>query len=83
MRAAYLAHVLDPKSGDAPHTMIGVDVDAGTDYDRLMGEAALVLSGVTKKDEVVDFLRITSGGVSDYMTKKTKAFYRKKWLGVF
>jgi len=83
VRAAYLAHVHDPKSTPEPHTMIGVDVDAGADFDRLMGEAAIVLDGVAKQGEVIDFLRITDGGVSDYMTKKTKPFYRRKWLGLF
>jgi hypothetical protein len=81
--AAFLAHVFDPKTGAAPHTMIGVDMDAGADFDRLMGEAAIVLEGVVKEGEGVDFLRITSGGVSDYMTKQTKPFYRRKWLGLF
>jgi hypothetical protein len=63
--------------------MIGVDVDAGADFDRLMGEAAIVLDGVARQGEVIDFLRITDGGVSDYMTKKTKPFNRRKWLGLF
>jgi hypothetical protein len=81
--AAYLAHVLDPKSGPAPHTMIGVEVDAGADFERLMGEAAIVLEGVAKEGELVDFIRISNGGVSDYMTKETKPFYRRKWLGMF
>jgi hypothetical protein len=83
VRAAYLAHVLDPKSGDAPHTMIGVDVDDGADYDQLMGQAATVLGGVAQKDEVIDFIRITRDGISDYMTKETKPFYKRKWLGLF
>jgi hypothetical protein len=83
VRAAYLAHVLDPKSGEAPHTMIGVDVDTNTDYQRLMGEAAMILDGVAKPGELIDFIRIANDGVSAYMTKETKPFYRRKWLGVF
>ena len=55
----------------------------GPDFERLMGEAAIVLDGVVQKGEVVDFIRITKGGVSDYMTKDTKPFYRRKWLGLF
>jgi hypothetical protein len=82
--AAYLAHVLDPKIGATPHTMIGVEVDAAADYDRLMGEAAIVLDGVAQKGELINFVRISEdGGVSDYMTKQTKPFYRRKWLGLF
>jgi hypothetical protein len=81
--AAYLAHVFDPKSAAEPHTMIGVDVDAAADFDRLMGEASIVLQGVAKQGEVIDFIRITDGGVSDYMTKETKPFYRRRWLGLF
>jgi hypothetical protein len=81
--AAYLAHVLDPKFGPEPHTMIGVDIDAGANFDRLMGEAAIVLDGVARDGEAIDFIRITDGGVSDYMTKETKPFFRRKWLGLF
>jgi hypothetical protein len=87
VRAAYLAHMHDPKSGVAPHTLIGVEVDAGADYDRLMGEVALVMDGTAKKDEIVDFIRIDRDGgeqgLSSYMTGETKPFYRRRWLGIF
>jgi hypothetical protein len=83
VRAAYLAHAFMPATGEPPHTMIGVDVDAGADYDRLMGQAALVLDAVAKPGELVDFIRIDGQGVSDYMTRQTKPFYRRRWLGIF
>jgi hypothetical protein len=83
VRAAYLAHVFDPKSGDQPHTMIGIEVDDGTDLERVVGEAGIIVRGVAKPDEFVDFIRITTGGVSEYMTKQTKPFYRRKVLGLF
>jgi len=83
VRAAYLAHVFDPKAGPEPHTMIGIDVDEGVDYPRLIAEAAIVLDGAAKKGELIDFIRITAGGVSDYMTKETKPFYRRKVFGLF
>jgi hypothetical protein len=38
---------------------------------------------VAQKDEVIDFIRITRDGISDYMTKETKPFYKRKWLGLF
>ena len=82
VRAAYLAHYFDPASSLPPHTLIGVDVEAGGDWDRIMGEAALVLDGIARKEEVVDFIRIDGNDVSRYMTEQTKAFYRKRWLGL-
>ena len=81
--AAYLAHVCDAKSGEAPHTMIGVQMPPGADVQRVMGEASIVLEGVAHKGEMIDLILITSGGVSDYMTKETKPFYKKKRLGFF
>jgi hypothetical protein len=83
VRAAYLAHAFFPQSGQPPHTMIGVDVEAGTDYDGLMGEVGTVLEGVTRQGELVDVIKIdAASGISTYMTKETKPFYRKRWLGL-
>jgi len=81
--AAYLAHVCDPKSGEAPHSLIGVEMHAGADVQRVMGEASIVLESVAQKGEMIDLILVTSGGVSDYMTKETKPFYKKKRLGFF
>jgi hypothetical protein len=83
VRAAYLAHMFDPKSGVAPHTVIGVDVDDGVDVQRLTGEVGIVLESIVQKGEVVDLIRITGDGISDYMTRETKPFYRRKLLGLF
>lgn len=83
VRAAYLAHAFMPSTGEPPHTMIGVDVDPGADYDRLMGQAAVVLDGVAKPGEIVDFIRIDGQGVSEYMTTQTKPFYRRRFMGIF
>lgn len=84
VRAAYLAHMFDPESGDEAHTLIGVDIEDGTNFERLMGEAAIIIGAVAQKEEVVDFCRIIAGeGVSEYMTKETKPFYRRKVLGLF
>jgi hypothetical protein len=83
VRAAYLAHMLDPKSGDEAHTVIGIDVDDGADFERVVGGAGMVVTDVSKEGGLVDFIRITSGGLSDYMTQETKPFYRRKVLGLF
>ena len=84
VRAAYLAHMFDPESGDEAHTLIGVDIEDDANFEKLMGEAAIVVGAVAQKGEVVDFCRIIPGeGVSEYMTKETKPFYRRKVFGLF
>src|SRR4030095_15836445 len=71
VRAAYLAHMFDPKSGDEPHTIIGIDVDDDTNFERLVAEVGIVIGGAAKQGENVDFIRITDQGLSEYMTKET------------
>ena len=75
--AAYLAHMFVPNSGEPPHTMIGVDAEPDADFDRLSGEVGIVLGDVAHQGELIDLIRITEGGVSDYMTQETTPFYKR------
>ncbi|MBC8131711.1 MAG: enhanced serine sensitivity protein SseB C-terminal domain-containing protein [Deltaproteobacteria bacterium] len=80
VRAAYLALFANPATGDPPHTLIGVDTTGP--WKEVAGEAGIVLAGVCRPDEVVDFIQIDDSGVSDYL-RGTKPFYKKKILGLF
>jgi hypothetical protein len=80
VRAAYLAQWLDPVLGSSAHMLIGIDSKG--DFDRLIGEASLVLDQGSKAGDVVDFVRIDNSDISRYMIKETKPFYRRKVLGL-
>jgi len=82
VRAAYLAHYCDPSRGDSPHTLIGVDAEG--DWNALVGEVSLMLDGVARPGEVIDFIKMDpASDVAKYMLDETQPFYRKKRLGIF
>jgi len=80
VRAEYLAQWLDPGLGGSVHMLIGIDSKG--DFERLIGEASLVLDQGGKAGDVVDFIRIDTSDISRYMIKETKPFYRRKILGL-
>jgi SseB protein C-terminal domain/SseB protein N-terminal domain len=80
--AAYLAHYVEPASGEEPHTLIGIDCTGS--YDAVLEGTHSVLLSVARKGELVDLIRI--GGDSDvsrYLAEETKPFYKRKRFGLF
>ena len=59
-----------------------IGIDSKGDFERLIGEASLVLDQGGKAGDVVDFIRIDTSDISRYMIKETKPFYRRKILGL-
>jgi len=80
VRAAYLALFSNPATGDPPHALIGVDTTGP--WREIVGEAGLVLGGVCRPGEFVDFMQLDKSGVSDYL-RGTEPFYKKRILGLF
>jgi hypothetical protein len=74
VKAAYLAHYHNPSRADPPHTLIGIETSE--DWDPLIGEASLVLDGVARPTDIVDFIKIGGPGVSEYLVNDTQPFYR-------
>lgn len=70
---AYLAWMHDPSNEDPPHTIIGIEV--ASDYQAVVRQAGLVAAEVMR-GEIVDFIEIESGGISDYMVNETRPFYK-------
>jgi hypothetical protein len=73
VRAAYLAQMHMPSSGDPPHVVIGVD--AGGDLPSIAGEVGLIAREVLGESEFVDLIPIGQGPISEYMTAQTEPFY--------
>jgi hypothetical protein len=85
VKAAYLALQFVPDSDSAAHILIGIEVDG--DFDKIIGEAGVVIRDVTPTGDFVDIVRIHSNPTDtagNYLKNETKPFYvRKKWLGLF
>lgn len=72
VKAAYLAMISYEGSQDEPHLVIGVEVDG--DYQAVIQQAGFV-AGEVIGGEVVDFVEIGSGAISEYLTNSTRPFY--------
>ncbi|MBX3163524.1 MAG: enhanced serine sensitivity protein SseB C-terminal domain-containing protein [Bacteroidetes bacterium] len=76
IKAAYLAWIYNPESGQPPHYIIGLDGN-GNIQDTAK-EAIYITSQFVEKNEFVDFVKIEENDdVSDYFTKETKPFYKR------
>jgi hypothetical protein len=73
VRAAYLAQMHMPSSGDPPHVVIGVV--AGGDLSSIAGEVGLIAREVLGEGEFVDLIPIGQGPISEYMIAQTEPFY--------
>lgn len=73
---AYLVQFFNPEADDKPHLLIGID--AGADYQKVVGDAGMISTQALGKDEVVDFMRLDNSGISRHMINQTKPFYEKK-----
>jgi len=74
VKAAYLGWIHDPASADPPHLIIGLDLD-GEDPS-VTNEAGFTAYQCLQPDEIIDFIRIRSGGsLVDYFTQETTPFY--------
>jgi hypothetical protein len=79
---AFLAHVMNPKHDEKPHTLIAIEVHG--DWDRIVAEAGLVARNVSVPDPPVDFMQMTGrGGLEDYFRHDSKPFYRRRRFGIF
>ncbi len=76
VNAAYLGWIFDPNSGQPPHYIIGID--AKNDFQNICRDSGVTSKYFLKQDEIIDFVQIDNeSGISDYLSKRTKAFYRK------
>ncbi len=80
VRAAFLAHFINPAKDAKAHTLIAID--AKGDWDRIVSEAGLAAGGVTVPDPPVDFMRLPNSGLDSYF-KTVAPFYRRKVFGLF
>ncbi|MGC9357182.1 MAG: enhanced serine sensitivity protein SseB C-terminal domain-containing protein, partial [Anaerolineae bacterium] len=75
VRAAYLAQMYAPESGDEPHLVIGLDVLRN--FDEVVEEAVSVAGEVLAEEEFVDFIQIGRDALSDYLLGETTPFYER------
>jgi hypothetical protein len=72
---AFLAHFLDPSSGEKSHTLVAIDVTG--EFHGVAAAADMVCRYVEVPDPPVDFVQLTGRtGVEDYFRDK-EPFYRK------
>lgn len=76
VRAAYLAWMAVASPQEEPHLVIGLDTGEGDveAYHEVVRQAGMVVHDVMP-GKLVDFIRIGSGTISDYMTGETEPFY--------
>lgn len=79
VRAAYLALCSWPESGEQ-HLMVGID--ATGDWGALMRSASSALKASARPDEIVDFVSMDDSSLAQYL-RRTRPFYKKKFLGLF
>jgi len=74
VRSAYLALLQYPDRAEPPHTVIGINIDGGPE--ELLDQAGPRVRHVTKPNEFVDFVVISSGNqLSEYFST-IEPFYR-------
>jgi len=85
VKTAFLAIAIVADSNDAPHTIVGLEVDG--DWNKVIGDAALVASTVAKSGEIIDFVRVERSALDSvglFLVEQTTPFYRRKtWYWPF
>ena len=82
VKRAYLAHYINPTQSKAGHTLIAIE--CSDSWDKILGDAGVIVRNVKIPDPPVDFLRLTGDGGLDSYFDSTKPFYKKKKLfGIF
>lgn len=76
INAAYLGWIFNPESGEPPHYIFAIEGEG--DLQSITHEAGFIAKQFLDPAEIVDFIRIDNkGGLCDYFTKETTAFYRR------
>jgi hypothetical protein len=75
--AAYVGWIYDPKSGDPPHYIFGINADS--DFKGTVNEVGYLVEQILGTNEIVDFIQIDDNNsfLSNYFTKSTTPFYEK------
>jgi hypothetical protein len=66
VKAAYLGWIHDPSSPQPPHLIIAIDM-ADVDAQTVINEAGFIANQHLAPGEIIDFIRISDGGLSDYL----------------
>lgn len=77
VRAAYLAQIFVPSSGDPPHPVIGLELEPGADARAVIAAAAAAGEGSVPAGSPVTYLPIARDVVSEHLTSQTRPFYRR------
>ena len=75
---AYLVLFHNPETGEKPHLLISID--AGGDWEKIVGDAGMIASEVMGRDDPIDFMRLENSGLSQHITSSTKPFYQKSFM---
>lgn len=74
VRAAYLAWIYVPESGDPPHYIIALDMEH--DFQTTCRDTGMTFENYSKTSEILDILPLDQSGLSSYFLKQ-QPFYRR------
>jgi SseB protein C-terminal domain/SseB protein N-terminal domain len=74
---AYLALMHDPTVDEAPHLLVGIDIEG--DHERVFQEAGNVVADQAARTGPIDFIRVRAGddGVARYFIDDCRPFYER------
>lgn len=79
IQAAYLAQIHTPQD-ERPHLVIGIDVDAEGDWNKILGESTIVALSYIAEDDYADFIPIKDSDLGRLVIQHTHPFYTKPAL---
>ena len=83
---AFLAQYVNPARNPDPGLLIAVELDNPAEWDKVIGDAGVVIQSLHPDHKFADFIRYEAGagGVFDYFAKSVKPFYQRGFIsGMF
>ncbi len=79
VKAAYLAQMHIPSSGEPPHLVVGIEAQGN--FQRISGEVGLVANQLIPAGDILDVVQVKAyeKGIAEYLRNQTKPFYRQSF----
>ena len=76
VKAAYLGWIYNPSIEEPPHLIFALEIEG--ERESITNEAGYTAQQLSNPNDIIDFIHIDSnGGLNDYFTKETTAFYTR------
>jgi hypothetical protein len=78
--AAFLAQVAFPGAGEAPHAVVGVQLEGAEGFEALARDLGTVARAALPPGSLVDFVEVpagSQGGIAGWLAQQVAPFYRR------